>query len=110
MITLAEFILVTALLLAIAALGVAAIAFLSCVKTKARMDALERAPVLRQYVERFVPIDNTENARHILEKKMEGYADSFERSLGLMDTEPTRSKDRRKIRNEANILRAEDLV
>ena len=110
MITLADAVLLTSLFLSVMSIVLAAWAIFSCARVSARMDALERAPVLRQYVERFVPIDNTEQARQTLEKKMTEYADSFERSLGLMDTEPTRTKDRRKLRNEANILRAEDLV
>lgn len=37
---------------------------------KGYIDSLKNAPVLRQYVKEFVPIDNSEEARAIIEEKM----------------------------------------
>lgn len=93
-------------LLSTAAIALAVVIFIQNVYIKARLNALENAPVLRQYVERYVPYDNSPEAQRNLEEKMKASEKEFEESLGLM---PTGRSDRRR-RNETNILRAEELV
>lgn len=80
-------------------------AFVTARVVLAKVSMLESAPVLRQYVERFVPIDNSEEAQKRVQQKMQEMEAQFEKSLMTTGGNKKRNKFA-----ENNILRAEELV
>lgn len=93
------------LVMAALALIVASAAFYFAVRAKVTAEMLEKAPVLRQYVERYVPYDNSEESQRRMREKMEEASKAFEDSVW-----PGKVKTEKQKRNEVNTLRPEDLV
>lgn len=54
-------------------------------RVDAQIKAFQNAPILRQYVEKFVPIDDTAMAREIKAKAMIQSEIEFEKAYGLGD-------------------------
>lgn len=52
-------------------------------KNEGYIKALHNAPVLREYVKEYVPIDNSEEAKKVLQKKMLETEKSMEDAFGL---------------------------
>lgn len=101
-----DFTFILLLPLASAALVLAALAFLKASVNAAKIELIGNAPVLRQYVERYVPIDNSEEAQKIVANKMKEMEREFEMSLGLGEA----PKKPRSERAQRNILNADMLV
>lgn len=52
-------------------------------KLEGKIETLEKAPVLRQYIERFVPIDNSEEARKKMADAMAKASTEWNKVFGL---------------------------
>lgn len=102
----ADMIFVFGVLLAAVAVVIATAAFICVKKMEGKIEMLLAAPVLRQYVERYVPIDNSEEAQRVMQKKMADMEAEFDKSLDLMPNGVSVGNKRA----ETNMLRADELV
>jgi len=89
--------------ISLVALIVASSALLSVIYLYGRMAGLYNAPVLRQYVERFVPIDDSDKGKEILAKKVASQEAEFDKMYGLGDVFPVKTRDNPEIRVEDTV-------
>lgn len=61
-------------------------------RCKAQIEAFQNAPILRQYVEKFVPIDESPKAKQIIEKARRQASEEFEKMYNLGDLEGTKTR------------------
>lgn len=95
-----------ACLLAAIAVVLAVAAFIQVREVVAKMTMLEKAPVLKQVVQEFIPIDNSEEAQKVIKQRQHEMEQEFEKQMGVV----VGGFGKRNPRAESNILRAEELV
>ena len=83
------------------------LSYLKVCENAVRVEMLQKAPVLRQYVERFVPIKKNENEEGKVTEAMRDAERAFDEAFGEVPPEAMKKVPER-VSN--NILRAEELV
>lgn len=58
------------------------------------VDTLKNAPVLRQYIERYVPVDNSKEAQSKIQENMEKMAQEWNGMFGFGSTKSTAEQKR----------------
>ena len=83
------------------------LSYLKVRENAVRVEMLQKAPVLRQYVERFVPVKKNESEPGKMTEAMKDAERAFDEAFGEVPPEAMRKVPER-VAN--NILRAEELV
>ena len=91
----------------LAAVVLGLLSYLKVRENAVRVEMLQKAPVLRQYVERYVPIKKNESEAGKVTESMRDAERAFDEAFGEVPPEGMKKVPER-ITN--NILRAEELV